>query len=374
MEAVGVQLLSRLIKINLANEIDAETDEYLLLRIQERKLLIQRIIDAEQAVGAKLAANEKILSLDFRRVKSLDIIMSIHVFNKRHQTEPESTNAVLMDNIFYSLWTTDGPSWAAIGRELALALKPSGEIGSLAMGIKEVLSAATYNIASNSLDELNYPPLQASEPSSDIQGLTIDLPVGGDESYDDSLDSPGKDSGEIQGYGNGNEGEGGGGKGSGRRSPMPRKRTSRIITYVYPDDALLHSTEIDTAQSNKRTATEHAGIDIVIENEKIYHREAIDTNVLAPNHPGYDLESTDMESGLIRFVEVKALSGYWDSANPVLMTRTEFKMAQEKGDEYWLYIVERATSDDFQIHCIQNPANRAQYYLYDHGWEPLAVN
>jgi hypothetical protein len=220
------------------------------------------------------------------------------------------------------------------------------------------------------LDELNYPPLQASEPSSDIQSLIIDLPVGGDEPYDDSIYFPGNQSDEPRDGDNGDGGQGG--NGNGRRKTRPRKRTSRIITYVYPDDALLDSDEIDAAKSTKRTVTEHAGIALVIENEKIYHREAIDTNVLAPNHPGYDLESTDMESGLIRFIEVKSLSGYWDSANPILMTKTEFKMAQEKGDEYWLYIVERATSEDFQIHCIQNPANRAQYYLYDHGWEPLA--
>ena len=125
--------------------------------------------------------------------------------------------------------------------------------------------------------------------------------------------------------------------------------------------------------SRKRTATEQAGVEHVIEDEDKYHRDAIDKNKDTPNHPGYDLESTDRETGAIRFIEVKSLSGIWDSSNPILMTKTEFEMAQAKGAEYWLYIVEQATSENFQIYRIQDPANRANFYVFDHGWEPLAV-
>jgi hypothetical protein len=50
------------------------------------------------------------------------------------------------------------------------------------------------------------------------------------------------------------------------------------------------------------------------------------------------------------------LSGTWDSVNPVFMTQNEFEMAKAKGDENWLYIVERATSEDIHIYRIQNPA------------------
>lgn len=369
MEAVGVQLLSRLIEVDLANEVDAEPDAYLASRIQERKLLIQRIIDAEQSVGVEVASGDKLLSLDYRRVKNLEIVMSIHAFNRRYQTDPESTNAVLMDNVFYSLWGNDGPSWPAIGRELALALKPSGEIGSLAMGIKEVLSAGSYQIASASLDELNYPPLQANEPTPEIQGMVIDLPVGDGGSASPELDFPTEGPSESGNAGD----EGHGHKGNGHGKPKPRRRTSRIITYVYPDDALLDPDELSSAKSKKRTVTEQTGVALVIDDEKKYHRDAIDKNADTPNHPGYDLESIDNQTGVIRYIEVKSLSGYWDSANPVLVTKNEFETAQAKGDEFWLYIVERATSEDYQIHRIQNPANRTQYFVLDHGWEPLAV-
>jgi len=296
--------------------------------------------------------------------------MTIHVFNRRYQTEPEKTNAVLKDNTFYSVWTDNLPSWAAIGRELALALKPSGEIGSLAMGIKEVLSAPSYASASASLDELNYPPLQASDPAPEPPGAVIDVPAevdpltailgGTPPGIPPAPYTPPEDP-RL------------GGKGRGTGKPKPRRRTSRIITYVYPDDGLLPPGEKPDRSSRKRTATEQAGVERVIEDEDMYHRDAIDKNKDTPNHPGYDLESTDRETGAIRYIEVKSLSGIWDSANPILMTKTEFEMAQAKGVEYWLYIVEQANSEDAQIYRIQDPANRANYYVFDHGWEPLAI-
>ncbi len=52
-----------------------------------------------------------------------------------------------------------------------------------------------------------------------------------------------------------------------------------------------------------------------------------------------------------------------------MTTHNEFKEAREKGDEYWLYIVENAEGDEYEIHRIQNPANRAHYYYFDEGWE-----
>jgi hypothetical protein len=39
-----------------------------------------------------------------------------------------------------------------------------------------------------------------------------------------------------------------------------------------------------------------------------------------------------------------------------------------------LYVVERATSDDYRIYPIQDPANRVNQYLFDDGWQALAEN
>lgn len=92
---------------------------------------------------------------------------------------------------------------------------------------------------------------------------------------------------------------------------------------------------------------------------------------MPPNNPGYDIKSID-NMGRVRFIEVKALTNQWDRQSPAQMTRTEFDLSKELGSSYWLYIVELVESENYQIYQIQNPANQVDYYLFDHGWRPLA--
>jgi hypothetical protein len=101
--------------------------------------------------------------------------------------------------------------------------------------------------------------------------------------------------------------------------------------------------------------------------EREQNRNPKDMETVQVHHPGYDIESIE-DNGTLRFIEVKSLSGIWDAQNPAEVTKTEFETAKKKGQDYWLYIVEKAESEDFQIHMIQNPANRVDFYLYDHGW------
>ena len=60
--------------------------------------------------------------------------------------------------------------------------------------------------------------------------------------------------------------------------------------------------------------------------------------------------------------------------NPAQLTKTEFRTAREKDSAYWLYIVEKVETDDFNIYRICNPANQVDAYLFDHGWIHLADN
>jgi len=371
MEAVGVQLLSRTMQVDLVKEVESEPDSIILNRIRERGLLIQRIIDAEQTVGGELANYKKLLNLDYQRARELEIVFSIRVFNRHHSTDPEFAIALLKDDIFYAVWDGGEPPWAAICRELALALKPSGEIGSLAMGIKEVLSGTTYQAISDYLDEIGYPPLQSDEQTTVSAGQIIEGPS--TEDIEVSEDGDGKKTPSVT-PSTDNAKTGGTGRGSSSHSSNIRRRKSRLISYVYPDDELLPQDTDATAgeKHHKRTVTEQAGVKRVIEDENLYHRDAIDKNQSVTNHPGYDLESTDRFTGITRYIEVKALYGVWDASSPIMMTPTEFAMAKSKGSEYWLYIVERATGDDFKIYRIQNPANRVNYFVYDHGWLGLS--
>ena len=67
---------------------------------------------------------------------------------------------------------------------------------------------------------------------------------------------------------------------------------------------------------------------------------------------------------------MKALSGEWESN--VTLSHTQFDYAREKGEAYWLYVVEHAGTDGERIVPIQNPAGRDSTYTFDHGWRAAA--
>ena len=53
-------------------------------------------------------------------------------------------------------------------------------------------------------------------------------------------------------------------------------------------------------------------------------------------------------------------------------TDTQFGLAREEGEAYWLYVVEHAGTDGERIVPIQNPAGRDSTYTFDHGWRAAA--
>lgn len=104
----------------------------------------------------------------------------------------------------------------------------------------------------------------------------------------------------------------------------------------------------------------------VMNYEKEEGRHPTDMETIQTNHPGYDIESRDGD-GNPRYIEVKSFSGSWRQ-NPAEVTKFEFETAKKHGEDFWLYVVEYAGTDNFQIHQIQNPANRVTHYLFDDGW------
>src|SRR5947207_12539293 len=56
----------------------------------------------------------------------------------------------------------------------------------------------------------------------------------------------------------------------------------------------------------------------------------------------------------------------------VALSREQFNRAEDEGLKYWLYVVEKALDDDYVIHRIQDPAKRANEFVYDGGWKLLS--
>jgi hypothetical protein len=126
--------------------------------------------------------------------------------------------------------------------------------------------------------------------------------------------------------------------------------------------------EPDGDTARHRLQVDRAGVDLVLEHERAHGREPQEQ---AHENPGFDVISRD-DNGRVRYIEVKSLSSSWGTRNAAGLTRVQYETARKRGDRFWLYVVERATSDDPQVYCIQDPANQVNQYLFDDGWEALA--
>ena len=90
------------------------------------------------------------------------------------------------------------------------------------------------------------------------------------------------------------------------------------------------------------------------------------------NNPGFDLYQTNADGEIVKWCELKSLSGAWGD-RPVTMSHTQFELAQDKVDAYWLYVVEHAGDPErIRLLRIQDPAGKAQTFTFDQGWEEVA--
>ena len=108
---------------------------------------------------------------------------------------------------------------------------------------------------------------------------------------------------------------------------------------------------------------EEAAIDFILKKDP----DLIDANEDNPNNPGYDLHNKEKD----KFIEVKGVSGEFTW---VSMTITQFKCAMEKRDQYWLYVVEYAESDEpklYMLHDLARSLAEANVIIKKNGlyWE-----
>jgi len=390
MEAVGVRLLGQAVDVQLVESPDSSIDDTTTSRFSERRELILRVIESEKASGIEGLDVPALTRLQFERAQPLLVQYVLTVDRRPYVSEPEPVQAQLVPSRDTLLVQHDNGyiPWPAVAREIAYAIKPVGEIGGLAGGIKEALAPTSLEEASHVLDELGYPPLSLRPtvsvperpPVEGFGGSDAPQDAGDGPVFADPEDSPPTtpvtgDGGhppateDIPGgpTGIGASPSSSGGEQPPLRTPKRRKQ-SRIFSYVYPDDLTSEPSEGEPEDRHEhRIRVEKAGIAHVLEHEIEHSREPEEMPHL---NPGFDIRSIDGE-GNARYIEVKSLSGIWDSQNPAQVTRAEFEEARARGDEYWLYVVELATSEEPQIHCIQNPAKWVQRYLLDHGWLPL---
>ena len=170
---------------------------------------------------------------------------------------------------------------------------------------------------------------------------------------------PGSSGGNVS---HGSQGNGGNG-GPGKRSPG-HAGGRPFISYVgaHPD---AEEVDPDGLVQAVRMQIEARAVDLILRLEPTLCPTSV-------GNPGFDLYETDGSNKQIRWVEVKAMTGSLND-RPVGMSHTQFYYAKERGDAYWLYIVEHATDPtQARVLRIQNPAAHAKTFTFDRGWSEIA--
>lgn len=111
--------------------------------------------------------------------------------------------------------------------------------------------------------------------------------------------------------------------------------------------------------------TEALAMQFVIEHEKAHGRQVYDVSA---ENLGYDITSLDLASGDLRLIEVKGIGA---STGTVLLTPNERRVAQDRRDCYWLYVVTHCGTAPRLQDPIRDPARLdwnevtkvAHYYL-----------
>lgn len=165
------------------------------------------------------------------------------------------------------------------------------------------------------------------------------------------------------GYGGG---KGGGGHPSSNTPGKPAAPKPKFVSYV-----AVHHEDGSSDGGDGLTVDER----LRLERLAIAKIRELETRLKPTpnNNPGFDLFEGPSMDRATRLVEVKAMSGAL-TLRSVALSATQFEMAIQFPNSYWLYIVEFSGIPAMQrIVRIRNPAGSAMYFAFDHGWAGVDV-
>ena len=112
--------------------------------------------------------------------------------------------------------------------------------------------------------------------------------------------------------------------------------------------------------------TEATAMRVVMEHEAAQSREVYDVH---EKNLGYDLISLDLHSGELRLIEVKGLAA---ATGSILLSPNERRVAEDRRDCYWLYVVTNCAGEPSLLEPVMDPArfpwrevNKVQHYWFN---------
>jgi len=136
------------------------------------------------------------------------------------------------------------------------------------------------------------------------------------------------------------------------------ERIASVLVLPHPE---RQSPEVRRLQPNAET--EAVAMRVVMEYERAQGRQVYDVH---EKNLGYDLTSLDLNSGELRLIEVKGLAG---ATGTILLTPNERRVAEDRRDCYWLYVVTNCATQPILQEPVKDPARfpwhevtRVQHY------------
>ena len=138
-------------------------------------------------------------------------------------------------------------------------------------------------------------------------------------------------------------------------------RIASILVLPHPE---RKAPEIQRLRQNLET--EATAMNVVIKQEKAQGRQVFDVH---EKNLGYDITSLDLNSGELRLIEVKGLSA---PSGTILLTPNERRVAEDRRDCFWLYIVINCSTQPTLLEPVRDPARfpwqeviKIQHYWLD---------
>ena len=123
------------------------------------------------------------------------------------------------------------------------------------------------------------------------------------------------------------------------------ERIASVLVLPHPE---REAPEVRRLKPNFET--EAVAMRVVMEYERAQGRQVYDVH---EKNLGYDLTSLDLDSGELRLIEVKGLA---DATGTILLTPNERRVAEDRRDCYWLYIVTHCGTRPQLQEPIKDPA------------------
>jgi hypothetical protein len=138
------------------------------------------------------------------------------------------------------------------------------------------------------------------------------------------------------------------------------ERIASVLVLPHPE---RERPEVQQLKPNPET--EAMAMRVAMEYERAQGRQVYDVH---EKNLGYDITSVDLNSGELRLIEVKGLSG---ATGTIVLTPNERRVAEDRRDCYWLYVVTRCATEPQLEEPIKDPARLewhevtrvAHYYL-----------